>query len=354
MPHRAFLDVELKGRHDRAVVEVLAAGRGPGLVNAVVSSFEPGTLERVAGLVPYWPRWLNARDLEPETIAVAAKLECRRSPWSGTRSTQDSLARARAAGPRRRGLDRAPPRHGGPARAAGRDRDVRGGRLRSTAEACPRRDDGPERREPTAYPVDAAADGRHDREDRMTDRADLVVVGAGTIGGWASVFAAEAGVGRVVVLERGLAGMGASSRAAGIVRAQGGTPATVALGRWSIDFYRGQAARLRHRLRLPRAGLPDPRRHRRGRTAGPRARRDAARRRPDRCPLAGRRPRRPRPSARSRRTAIGAAASGTATATSTRRATSAPTRWRCRRPASSCANGRRSPALRTSRRWRPG
>ena len=76
----------------------------------------------------------------------------------------------------------------------------------------------------------------------MTDRADLVVVGAGTIGGWASVFAAADGVGRVVVLERGLAGMGASSRAAGVVRAQGGTPATVALGRWSIDFYRGQQA----------------------------------------------------------------------------------------------------------------
>ncbi|MGK2850683.1 MAG: NAD(P)/FAD-dependent oxidoreductase [Candidatus Limnocylindrales bacterium] len=74
------------------------------------------------------------------------------------------------------------------------------------------------------------------------DRADLVVVGAGTLGGWASVFATEAGLGRVVVLERGQAGMGASSRAAGIVRAQGGTPATVALGRWSIDFYRGQAA----------------------------------------------------------------------------------------------------------------
>jgi sarcosine oxidase subunit beta len=76
----------------------------------------------------------------------------------------------------------------------------------------------------------------------MTDRADLVVVGAGTVGGWASVFAAEAGAGRIVVLERGLAGMGASSRAAGVVRAQGGTPATVALGRWSIDFYRGQHA----------------------------------------------------------------------------------------------------------------
>jgi sarcosine oxidase subunit beta len=80
-----------------------------------------------------------------------------------------------------------------------------------------------------------------DRAERA-DRADLVVVGAGTIGGWASVFARAAGVGRVVVVERGLAGMGASSRAAGIVRAQGGTPATVALGRWSIDFYNGQRA----------------------------------------------------------------------------------------------------------------
>jgi sarcosine oxidase subunit beta len=72
--------------------------------------------------------------------------------------------------------------------------------------------------------------------------ADVVVVGAGTIGGWAATFAAE-GAGRVVVLDRGLAGQGASSRAAGIVRAQGGTPATVALGRWTIDFYRGQSAR---------------------------------------------------------------------------------------------------------------
>ncbi|HYH92869.1 MAG TPA: FAD-binding oxidoreductase [Candidatus Saccharimonadales bacterium] len=74
----------------------------------------------------------------------------------------------------------------------------------------------------------------------MHEHADLVIVGAGTIGGWASVFAAADHAGRIVVLERGQVGMGASSRAAGIVRAQGGTPATVALGRWSIDFYRGQ------------------------------------------------------------------------------------------------------------------
>lgn len=79
----------------------------------------------------------------------------------------------------------------------------------------------------------------------MTDRtADVVVVGAGTVGGWASVFAATSGAKDVVVLEQGLAGQGASSRAAGVVRAQGGTPSTVALGRWSIDFYRSQRDRL--------------------------------------------------------------------------------------------------------------
>lgn len=97
LPHRAFLDVELKGRHDRGVVEVLAAGRGPGLVNAVVSSFEPDTLERVAGLVPTWPRWLNAVDLEPGTIAVANELECRAIAveWHGI--DREALARAHAA-----------------------------------------------------------------------------------------------------------------------------------------------------------------------------------------------------------------------------------------------------------------
>lgn len=75
------------------------------------------------------------------------------------------------------------------------------------------------------------------------ERADLVVVGAGTVGGWASVLAAEAGAGSVVVLERETAGSGASSRAAGMVRAQGGSPDTVRLGMWTIDFYRSQLTR---------------------------------------------------------------------------------------------------------------
>ncbi|HEX6844531.1 MAG TPA: FAD-binding oxidoreductase [Actinomycetota bacterium] len=73
--------------------------------------------------------------------------------------------------------------------------------------------------------------------------ADLVVVGAGTVGGWASVFARELGAERVIVIEKDLAGQGASGRAAGMVRAQGGTPDTVRLGSWSIDFYRRQARR---------------------------------------------------------------------------------------------------------------
>jgi len=44
----------------------------------------------------------------------------------------------------------------------------------------------------------------------------------------------------VVLLEKGLLGQGASSRAAGVVRMQGGTPTAVRLGQWSRRFYLGQ------------------------------------------------------------------------------------------------------------------
>ena len=73
--------------------------------------------------------------------------------------------------------------------------------------------------------------------------ADLVVVGGGTIGGWASVFARELGAERVIVLEQHVVGWGASSRAGGVVRQQGGTPDTVRLGSFSVRFYRSQAER---------------------------------------------------------------------------------------------------------------
>jgi sarcosine oxidase subunit beta len=73
--------------------------------------------------------------------------------------------------------------------------------------------------------------------------ADLVIVGGGTVGGWAAVFARELGAERVIVLERDRVGQGASSRAGGVVRQQGGTPDTVRLGAFSVDFYRSQADR---------------------------------------------------------------------------------------------------------------
>jgi glycerophosphoryl diester phosphodiesterase len=76
IPHRATINVDLKGLHDRVVVEVLAAGRGPTLVNGVVSSFLPETLERIGRLVPTWPRWLNSHDMNDATIRTAVELGC--------------------------------------------------------------------------------------------------------------------------------------------------------------------------------------------------------------------------------------------------------------------------------------
>ena len=74
--------------------------------------------------------------------------------------------------------------------------------------------------------------------------ADAVVVGGGTVGGWCAWFLRQAGLERVLLVERDTLGQGASSRAAGLVRGQGGTPAAVVLGAWSRDFYRGQQALL--------------------------------------------------------------------------------------------------------------
>jgi glycerophosphoryl diester phosphodiesterase len=97
VPRRAFVDVELKGDPGRGAFEALVAGRGPGLERAVVSSFEPATLERIAGLAPPWPRWLNAHDAEPATIATAVELGCRGISVEWPALDRAALARARAA-----------------------------------------------------------------------------------------------------------------------------------------------------------------------------------------------------------------------------------------------------------------
>ena len=74
----------------------------------------------------------------------------------------------------------------------------------------------------------------------MSESADAVVVGGGTVGAWCAYFLRQAGLARVVLIEKGFLGQGASSRAAGVVRMQGGTPEAVRLGQWSRRFYLSQ------------------------------------------------------------------------------------------------------------------
>ena len=94
----AFLDVELKGEPVPAVIPVLEAARGPDLGRTVVSSFETETLEWLGGLRPGWPRWLNAMDLGPATIAVASRLGCCGVSVEWPSIDEAAMTRARAAG----------------------------------------------------------------------------------------------------------------------------------------------------------------------------------------------------------------------------------------------------------------
>lgn len=97
VPRRAFLDVELKGDLGRAVVEVLAAGRGAELQRAVVSSFEVPALERIRSLAPAWPCWLNTIHLRPGDVRTARELGCVGISVDWHAIDPAGLARARAA-----------------------------------------------------------------------------------------------------------------------------------------------------------------------------------------------------------------------------------------------------------------
>jgi glycerophosphoryl diester phosphodiesterase len=93
---RPFLDVELKVEIGHILIEVLAAGRGPELHNAVVSSFEPAALEGVARRVPGWPRWLNVEVMDRAAVAAAIDLGCRgvAAEWHSIDAESVALARA--------------------------------------------------------------------------------------------------------------------------------------------------------------------------------------------------------------------------------------------------------------------
>jgi glycerophosphoryl diester phosphodiesterase len=99
LPPVAFLDIELKGHdHGAATATVLHAARGAAPVGAVVSSFEPSTLEAMAERLPGWTRWLNADDLHAPTIDLAVRLGCRGISVAWRAVTPVSLVRARAGG----------------------------------------------------------------------------------------------------------------------------------------------------------------------------------------------------------------------------------------------------------------
>lgn len=95
---RPFLDVELKVDVGVAVVEVLAAGRGPELHDAVVSSFDGVALEALARRAPTWPRWLNTLTLDDVTVAHARALGCRGVSVEWRALDPVSVRRARSAG----------------------------------------------------------------------------------------------------------------------------------------------------------------------------------------------------------------------------------------------------------------
>ena len=78
-------------------VQARIADRGPGLERAVVSSFDAAALERIGGLAPTWPRWLNARDASPATIGSAVELGCRGISIEWHALDAVAVARARAA-----------------------------------------------------------------------------------------------------------------------------------------------------------------------------------------------------------------------------------------------------------------
>ena len=99
-----FVDVELKEQVPSAIEALdvtrgLDAGAGqPGLRSAVLSSFDPEILAWLAAERPSWPRWLNAIDLEPATIARARQLGCTAISVEHHAVDRAAIARVHAAG----------------------------------------------------------------------------------------------------------------------------------------------------------------------------------------------------------------------------------------------------------------
>ena len=95
----AWMDVELKGDdHGDATAAVLRAARGEAPADAVVSSFDGPSLVAMADRLPGWGRWLNALDLSPGTLSLAAGLGCHAVAVLWGAITTASVRRADEAG----------------------------------------------------------------------------------------------------------------------------------------------------------------------------------------------------------------------------------------------------------------
>ena len=98
LPPSAFVDVELKEDVGATVVPILRAARGPGLANAVVSSFDEASLSTVRRLAPDWPTWLNADRLDRAAVERALAIGCRGIAAGHRSITAETAAAAAEAG----------------------------------------------------------------------------------------------------------------------------------------------------------------------------------------------------------------------------------------------------------------
>lgn len=95
---RAFLDIELKTVPGPGIIEILAAGRGPQLSGAVISSFDHDALGKIGRLAPSWPRWLNTGTMDPSDVDRAIELGCIGIATAWQAIDADAMDRARIAG----------------------------------------------------------------------------------------------------------------------------------------------------------------------------------------------------------------------------------------------------------------
>ncbi|MFQ5845493.1 MAG: NAD(P)/FAD-dependent oxidoreductase, partial [Planctomycetota bacterium] len=89
----------------------------------------------------------------------------------------------------------------------------------------------------------------------MTGTADVVVIGGGVMGLWIAWHLRAQGAGRVVLLEKRFVGAGSSDNSGAILRQHYSHPATVAMARQSLDWYRSVRERTGREIGFRAVGM---------------------------------------------------------------------------------------------------